>query len=110
MEMSEYMDTVLRLFNIDQLITPRVVKALQRQEQIDDLFEWYEFLNPLPAFKELAAHELKQAVESTALAQMSDAEYAGFRQYWDRLDPAQQRQYLCERAGLPDPEHDRDPQ
>ena len=104
------MDTMLRLFNIEQLITPRVVKALQRQEQIDDLQNWYEGQSPLRVFKDLAAHELKQAVESTALAQMSDAEYAGFRQYWDRLDPAQQRQYLCERVGLPDPERDRDPQ
>lgn len=101
-------DTVLRLFNIEKLITPRVVKALQRQEQIDDLQDWYESFNPLPLLNELAAHELKQAVESTALAEMSDAEYAGFRQYWNRLEPAQQRQYLCERAGLPDPERDRD--
>jgi hypothetical protein len=103
-----YMDTMLRLFNIEQLITPRVVKALQRQEQIDDLQNWYEGHSPLRVFKELAAHDLKQAVESTALAKLSDAEYAGFRQYWDRWDPAQQRQYLCERAGLPDPERDRD--
>lgn len=103
------MDTMLRLFKIDQLITPRVVKALQRQEQIDDLQNWYEGHNPLPLLRDLAAHELKQAVESTALAQMSDAEYAGFRQYWDRLDPKQQRKYLCQLAGLPDPERDRDP-
>jgi hypothetical protein len=98
---------MLRLFNVDQLLTDRVIQSLKRQEQIDDLLDWYEFLNPLPAFKELAAHELKQAVESTALAQMSDAEYAAFRQQWDRIDPAQQRQYLCELAGLPDPERDR---
>jgi len=102
------MDTILRLFNIEQLITPRVVKVLQRQEQIDDLQNWYEGFNPLPMLRDLANNELKQAVESTALARMSDAEYAGFRQYWDRLDPAQQRQYLCERVGLPDPERDRD--
>ena len=103
------MDTMLRLFNIDQLITAPVVKALQRQEQIDDLQNWYEGHNPLPLLRDLAAHELKQAVESTALAQMSDAEYAGFRQYWSRFDPAQQRKYLCQLAGLPDPERDRDP-
>lgn len=102
------MDTMLRLFSIDQLITAPVVKALQRQEQIDDLQNWYEAHSPLPLLRDLAAHELKQAVESTALAKLSDAEYAGFRQYWDRLDPNQQRQYLCERVGLPDPERDRD--
>lgn len=102
------MDTMLRLFNVEQLITPRVVKALQRQEQIDDLQDWYEGLNPLALLRDLADHELKQAVESTALAKLSDAEYAGFRQYWDRLGPAQKRQYLCERVGLPDPERDRD--
>jgi regulator of sirC expression with transglutaminase-like and TPR domain len=101
------MDTVLRLFNIDQLVTPSVVNALERQEQIDDLHNWYEGHSPLHLFKELAAHELKKAVESTALARMSDVEYAGFRQQWDRLSPAQQRQYLCELAGLPDPERDR---
>ena len=102
------MDTILRLFNIEQLITPRVVKVLQRQEHIDDLQNWYESFNPLPMLRDLANNELKQAVESTALARMSDADYAGFRRYWDRLDPAQQRKYLCERAGLPDPERDRD--
>ena len=102
------MDTVLRLFNVEQLITPRVVKALQRQEQIDDLQDWCDSFNPLPLLRNLADHELKQAIESTALAKLSDAEYAGFRQYWDRLEPAQQRRYLCELAGLPDPERDRD--
>lgn len=103
-----YMDTVLRLFNIEELITPRVVKALKRQEQIDDLQHWIESHSPLKLYGDFAAHELKQAVESTALEKLSDADYAGFRQQWDRLDPAQQRQYLCERAGLPDPERDRD--
>lgn len=103
-----YMDTVLRLFNVEQLITPRVVKALQRQEQIDDLQNWYESQSPLQLFGDLAADELKQAVESTALEKLSDAEFVGFRQQWDRLDPAQQRQYLCDLAGLPDPERGRD--
>lgn len=103
-----YMDTVLRLLNIEELITPRVVKALKRQEQIDDLQHWFESQSPLQLFGDLAAHELKQAVESSALEKLSDAEFAGFRQQWDRLDPAQQRKYLCDLAGLPDPERDRD--
>lgn len=103
-----FMDTILRLFNIAELITPHVAKALLRQEQIDDLQHWYESRSPLQIFGDLAAHELKQAVESAALAKMSDAEYAGFHQQWNSLDPAQQRKYLCDLAGLPDPERDRD--
>lgn len=103
-----YMDTVLRLFNVEQLITPRVVKALQRQEQIDDLQDWYEGFNPLPILRDLADHQLKQAIESTALAKMSDEEYSAFLWQWSQLEPDQQRKYLCELAGLPDPERDRD--
>ena len=102
------MDTVLRLFNVEQLITPRVVKALQRQEQIDDLQDWYEGFNPLPLLRDLADHQLKQAIESTALAKMSDEECSAFLWQWSQLEPDQQRKYLCERAGLPDPERDRD--
>lgn len=103
-----YMDTFLRLFNIEQLINPRVVKALKRQEQIDDLEYWYDSFSPFPMLKELAEADLKHALEGAALAQMSDQQYAVFQQQWQQLDPAQQRQYLCELAGLPDPERDRD--
>lgn len=103
-----HMDTVLRLLNVDALITDRVVKALERQDQIDALQDWYNSFSPFPMLQELAEADLKQAVESAALAQMSDQEYAAFRRQWQQLNPAQQRQYLCELAGLPDPERDRD--
>ena len=103
-----YTDTMLRLFNVDQLVTERVMKALERQEQIDQLQDWYEGFSPFPMLHELDEAELKQAIESTALAQMSDQEYSAFRWQWSRLEPDQQRKYLCELAGLADPERDRD--
>lgn len=103
-----YMDTLLRLFNIDRLVTDRVVKALERQEQIDDLQDWYDSFSPFPMLHELAAADLKAAVEAAALNQMSDNEYAAFRRQWYQLDPAQKRKYLCGLAGLLDPERDRD--
>lgn len=103
-----YMDTLLRLFNIDRLVTDRVIKALERQEQIDDLQDWYDSFSPFPMLQELAEADLKAAVEAAALAQMSHTDYAAFRRQWYQLDPAQQRKYLCELAGLPDPERDRD--
>jgi len=102
------MDTVLRLLNVDQLVSPSVVKALERQEQIDDLQAWYETFSPFPMLQELAAHDLKQAVESTAFAQMSEQEYQAFRRQWHKIDPTRQRRYLCELAELPDPDRDRD--
>ena len=103
-----YTDTMLRLFNVDQLVTERVMKALERQEQIDQLQDWYEGFSPFHMLHELAEAELKQAIESTALAQMSDQEYSAFRWQWSRLEPDQQRKYLCELAGLADPDRDRD--
>ena len=103
-----YMDTMLRLFNVDRLACERVVKALERQEQIDQLQDWSEGFSPFPMLHELAEAELKHAVESTALAHMSDQEYSAFRRQWSQLEPDQQRKYLCELAGLPDPERDRD--
>ena len=103
-----YRDTMLRLFNVDQLANERVVRALERQEQLDELQAWYDGFSPFPMLYELAEAELKQAVESTALAQMSDQEYSAFRWQWSQLEPDQQRKYLCELAGLPDPERDRD--
>ena len=87
-----YMATTLRLFNVDQLvINERVVRALKRQEQIDQLQNWYDGFSPFPMLHELAEAELKQAVESTALAQMSDQEYSAFRLQWSQLEPDQQR-------------------
>jgi len=103
-----YMDTMLRLFNVDQLANERVVRVLERQEQIDQLQDWYDGFSPFPMLHELAEAELKHAVESTALAQMSDQEYSAFQWQWSQLEPEQQRKYLCELAGLPDPERDRD--
>ena len=102
-----YTDTMLRLFNVDQLVTERVMKALERQEQIDQLQDWYEGFSPFTMLHELAEAELKQAVKSTTLAQMSDQEYSAFRWQWSQLEPDQQRKYLCELAGMPDPERDR---
>ena len=49
-----YTDTMLRLFNVDQLVTERVMKALERQEQIDQLQDWYEGFSPFPMLHELA--------------------------------------------------------
>lgn len=103
-----YMDTMSRLLNVNALITDRVVKALERQEQIDDLQAWYDSFSPFPMLHELAEADLKQAVESVALAQMSDQEYQAFRRQWHQLTAAEQRRYLCELASLPDPERDRD--
>ena len=99
-----YRDTMLRLFNVDQLANERVVRALERQEQIDQLQDWYDGFSPFPMLHELAQAELKHAVESTALAQMSDQEFSAFRRQWSRLEPDQQRKYLCELAGMQDPE------
>ena len=103
-----YIDTMLRLLNVDQLINTRVVRALERYEQIDALADWYDSFSPFPMLSELAEADLKQAVESAALAEMSEKDYASFRVYWQQLSVAKQRRYLCELAGLPDPERDRD--
>ena len=103
-----YMDTMLRLLNVDTLITDRVVKALERQEQIDDLQDWYDSFSPFPMLQEMAEAELKQAVESTALQQMTDDQYKAFRRQWHQFTAAEQRRYLCELAGLPNPDRDRD--
>ena len=99
-----YTNKMLRLVNADRLITDRVVAALKRQAQIDDVAQWYDQFSPLPMLQELAAHELKQAVETTALAEMSEQEYAAFRRQWYQITPEEQRAMLCELAGLPDPE------
>lgn len=102
-----YMDTMLRLLDVDTLITDRVTKALKRQDQIDDLQAWYDSFSPFPMLHELAEADLKQAVESEALLQMPEEEYRAFQRQWNKLTPAEQRRYLCELAGLPDPERDR---
>ena len=50
-----YMATMLRLLNVDQLvINERVVRALKRQEQIDQLQNWYDGFSPFPMLHELA--------------------------------------------------------
>ena len=41
-----YRDTMLRLFNVDQLANERVVRALERQEQLDELQAWYDGFSP----------------------------------------------------------------
>lgn len=100
-------ETMLRLLNTPKFITDRVMSALQRQEKIDELQEWYDSFSPFPMLHELAEADLKQAVESEALLQMPEEEYRAFQRQWNKLTPAEQRRYLCELAGLPDPERDR---
>jgi len=56
-----YMNTMLRLFNVDQLVNERVVRALERQEQLDELQAWYDGFSPFPMLHELAEAELKHA-------------------------------------------------
>lgn len=103
-----YMDTMLRLLKVDQIVDGRVTRALERCEQIDDLGHWYDSFNPLPMMQELADQQLKLAVHMTAEAKMTKEEYSSFCYQWNQLEPDQQRRYLCDLAGLPDPSRDRD--
>lgn len=96
----QYSESLLRLVNADVLASDRVVAALKRQIQIDDVAEWYDQYNPLPMLQELAAHELKQAVETTALSAMTDQEYAAFRRQWHQLPEEEQRSFLYKLSGL----------
>ena len=103
-----YRDTFLRLLNVNRLITGRVIKALERREQIDDLQAWHDSFSPFPMLNEIAEAQLQHAVEYEARSQMTQQEYTAFRQQWCQIDSAQQRRFLCQLAGLPDPERDRD--
>ena len=100
--------TMLGMLNIHELIDERVVDALKRLEQIDDLTHWYESASPLPTLGELATHQLKQSLEAAALDKMTKQEFEAFRKQWEQLTPEAQRRCLCDFANLPAPERDRD--
>lgn len=106
--MTENRRFLLEMFNIRSLIDERLLEDLDRLEQLDKLTDWYEGFNPLPRLIELAEHQLKQRIEATALAQLTDSEFEAFRFHWQQLSPDQQRSFLCDLAGLPDPHRKRD--
>ena len=106
--MSYHRELILNLFDVSSLIDERLIENLDRLEQLDKLAHWYEGFNPLPHLAELAQHQLKQCIEAAALSQFSEDEFEGFRFQWRQLSSEEQRSFLCELAGLPDPERDRD--
>ena len=103
-------ELLLNLFNVNSVIDPKLIEDLDRLEQLDRLAHWYEGFNPLPHMIELAEYQLKQRVEAAALAKFTDSEFEAFRYHWRQLGAEEQRSFLCELAGLPDPERDREPQ
>ena len=106
--MSYHRELILNLFDVGRLIDPWLIEDLDRLEQLDRLAHWYEARNPLPPLFELAEHQLKQRIEAAALAQFNNTEFEAFRFHWRQLSPEDQRSFLCELAGLPDPRRDRD--
>lgn len=106
--MSHHRELILKFFDVGSLIDQRLIENLDRLEQLDKIAHWYEGFNPLPHLVELAEHQLKQCIEATALSQFSDDEFEGFRFQWRQLSLAEQRSFLCELAGLPDRNRDRD--
>ena len=101
-------ELLLNLFNLKSVINPKLIEDLDRLEQLDRLVHWYEGFNPLPNMIELAKYQLKQRVEAAALAKFTESEFQAFRYHWRQLSPDEQRKFLCELAGLPDPNRDRD--
>jgi hypothetical protein len=106
--MSYHRKLLLEILNINSLIDPNLIEDLDRLEQLDRLTHWYDGFNPLPNLIELAQHQLKQRVESSALAKFSSNEFEAFKIHWRFLSEDEQRRFLCELAGLPDPQRDRD--
>ena len=106
--MSRNRELLLNLFNMNSVIDPKLIEDLDRLEQLDRLAHWYEGFNPLPHMIELAEYQLKQRVEAAALAKFTDREFEAFRYHWRQLSADEQRSFLCEIAGLPDPHRDRD--
>jgi hypothetical protein len=106
--MTHHRDLLIHMFNLQQFVDPQLIQDLDRLEQLDRLMHWYEGLNPFPSLIELAEHQLKQRVEATALAQFTDSEFEAFRFQWQQLTKDQQRSFLCDLAGLPDHQRDRD--
>jgi hypothetical protein len=101
-------DFLLRMFNINSLIDPHLIQDLDRLEQLDRLAHWYEGFNPLPNLFELAEYQVQQRIEAAALHKFTDSEFEGFRFHWRQLSAGEQRQLLCELAGLPEPHRDHD--
>lgn len=106
--MSRNRDLLLNLFNIVSFVGEQLIEDLDRLEQLDRLADWYEGFNPLPQLFELAEYQLKQRIEAAALAQLTDSEFEAFRFHWRQLSTEEQRSFLCELAGLPEPYRDRD--
>lgn len=106
--MSHHRELILKFFDVGSLIDQRLIENLDRLEQLDKIAHWYEGFNPLPHLVELAEHQLKQCIEAAALSQFSEDEFEGFRFHWRELSLGEQRSFLCELVGLPDPNRDRD--
>jgi hypothetical protein len=106
--MSNHREIILNLFDVGSLIDPQLIENLDRLAQLDKLAHWYEGFNPLPHLMELAEHQLKQCIEASAMSQFNDSEFEAFRFHWRQLSPEDQRSFLCELAGLPNPDRDRD--
>ena len=49
---------LLELLNLNQLVDERVIEALKRLDQIDDLALWYEGLDPIPLLQGLPVPSL----------------------------------------------------
>jgi hypothetical protein len=49
---------LLELLNLNQLVDERVIEALKRLDQIDDLATWYEGLDPIPLLQGLPVPSL----------------------------------------------------
>ena len=94
---------LLELLNLNQLVDERVIEALRRLDQIDDLALWYEGFNPIPLLQGLASHQLKQALEASALCHYNDHEYVAFMRLWQDVNAEAQRQLLCDIVGLAAP-------
>ncbi len=101
-------DLLLRMFNISDLVSEQLIEDLDRLEQLDRLAAWYEGFNPLPQLFELAEYQLKQRIEAAALAKFTDSEFEAFRFHWRQLSADEQRSFLCNLAGLPEPDRDSD--
>ncbi len=94
---------LLELLNLNQLVDEKVIEALRRLDQIDDLALWDEGFNPIPLLQGLASHQLKQALEASALCHYNDHEYVAFMRLWQDVNAEFQRQLLCDIAGLAAP-------
>ncbi len=53
---------LLELLNLNQLLDERVIEALKRLDQIDDLALWYEGFDPIPLLQGLPVPSLIDAI------------------------------------------------